>query len=230
MKFYFFFLLTGLFSNQLFGQNPSETFHLKAGDLLFQDLDCGPFCEAVEKVTFGVDGAKFSHIGLVVPDDSTGQLVVLEAVSAGVIETRLDSFLLRSLDGDGHPKVLVGRLRPEKAHLNKAAIAEAKKLRGKPYDDIFDIDNDAYYCSEMIYWSYKKANAGQPVFQLQPMTYIDPETGKTFEIWTDYFKNLNHPVPEGQPGLNPGGMSRSPYIQIVHAFGQPAGWRPNRRP
>ncbi len=197
-----------------------DTFQLKEGDLLFQDSDCGPFCDAIEKVTFGIDNAKFSHIGLVVKDQN-GTLVVLEAISKGVILTSLDSFLNRSFDDENNPKVVVGRLKPEYNHLVDAAVEAATQQLGKPYDDIFDIQNDKYYCSELIYLAFKEANKDQPVFQLQPMTFNDPDTEQAFAIWVDYYEKLGEPIPEGQPGLNPGGISRSNFIEIVHYFGKP---------
>ena len=61
----------------------AQKFEIKSGDLLFLDMDCGEFCDAVEKVTFGVNGAKFSHIGLVSVQEN-GEKMVLEAVSKGV--------------------------------------------------------------------------------------------------------------------------------------------------
>ena len=39
-----------------------QDFELTNGDLLFQDLDCGPFCDAIEKVTEGYRGAQLSHV------------------------------------------------------------------------------------------------------------------------------------------------------------------------
>lgn len=199
-----------------------STFELQPGDLLFQDSDCGPFCESIEKVTFGVGGAKFSHIGMVVPDGEG--LVVLEAVSAGVIKTALDSFFSRSFDDEHHSKVVVGRMKPQHRHLIPEAISFATKKLGAAYDDVFDITNDRYYCSELIYDGFKHANDGQPIFVLQPMTYVDPETNELFPIWEKYFLQLEVPVPEGEPGLNPGGMSKSDYIDIVHFYGKPAGY------
>jgi hypothetical protein len=197
-----------------------DSFKLKVGDLLFQDSDCGPFCDAVEKVTFGINRAKFSHIGLVIANQA-GELVVLEAISQGVIETPIDQFLNRSFDIDNHPKVVVGRLKPGFSHLAQAA-ADAAYLRiGKPYDEIFDIENDKYYCSELIYLAFKEANDNQEIFQLQPMTFNDPDTNQPFPIWVDYYKNLGAPIPEGKPGLNPGGISRSEYLDIIHYYGKP---------
>jgi len=47
-------------------------------------------------------------------------------------------------------------------------------------------------------------------------------------VWKTYFAELGVPVPEGKPGLNPGGISRSPVLRIVHAYGIPAGWKGQR--
>lgn len=198
-------------------------FKLKPGDLLFQDSDCGPFCDAIEKVTFGIDGAKFSHVGLVIPDKNN-KLVVIEAITNGVVETPLDSFFDRSYDKNNNSKVVVGRLKEKYRNLIPEAIEFSQTKLGLPYDDVFNITNNKYYCSELIYEAYKYANNGQPIFELQAMTYKDPETNTTFPIWEDYFENLNVAIPEGEPGLNPGGMSRSDYIDIVFLFGIPQGY------
>lgn len=199
-------------------------FELKAGDLLFQDSDCGPFCESIEKVTAGYHGSEFSHVGMLVPSDD-GSLVVIEAVSAGVVETALDSFFMRSFDAEGRSKVVVGRIKEEHNHLLAEAMKFAKTKQGIAYDEVFDINNDKYYCSELIYDAFQYANNGKAIFQLQGMTYVDPDTGLLFPIWADYFKKLNVAVPEGQPGLNPGGMSMSPYVDIVHFYGRPEGYK-----
>ena len=201
-------------------------FQLKPGDILFQDSDCGPFCDAIEKVTEGIDGAKFSHVGLVIPDNEN-KMIVIEAITKGVVETPLDSFFSRSYDANNNSKVLVGRLKEEHQQLISDAIKFSRNKLGLAYDDVFDISNNKYYCSELIYDAFKYANNDRPIFQLQPMTYKDPETNDTFPIWEDYFKNLHIPIPEGEPGLNPGGMSRSDYIDIVHVYGIPQGYKGN---
>ena len=198
-------------------------FELMPGDLLFQDSDCGPFCESIEKVTFGVQGSKFSHVGMAIPKEN-GELIVIEAIGAGVVETPLDSFFVRSFDENNRSKVVVGRIKQAHAQLIPEAIAFSKTRLGFAYDDVFDITNDKYYCSELIYDSFRYANNDKPIFQLQRMTYKDPETNEIFPIWEKYFQDLNIPVPEGKPGLNPGGMSKSNYIDIVHFYGKPEGY------
>jgi hypothetical protein len=199
-------------------------FRLEPGDLLFQDLDCGPFCDAIEKVTVGYRGAKLSHVGIVAAE-GPGRLAVIEAVSSGVSVTPLEVFMARSRDAAGRPKVLAGRLNAEHRHLVPAALREAFALKGRPYDKVFDIDNDAYYCSELVYRCFRRAGNGRPLFELQPMTFVDPDTGETFPAWRRYFAELGIPIPEGKPGINPGGISRSPALTIVHAYGLPSGWR-----
>lgn len=202
---------------------PSASYHPKPGDLLFQDLDGGPLCVAIEKVTQGIDGAKFSHVAMVSRVDH-GSVTVIEAVSAGVKETPLDEFLARSADAKGRPKVLAGRLKPPYRHLIPEALRVAQRFKGRPYDSVFTIGNDAFYCSELVYESFREANGRAPLFPLAPMTFIDPDTRATFPAWTEYYQNLRAPIPERAPGLNPGGVSRSHFLAIVHAYGAPAGW------
>ena len=187
----------------------------QTGDLLFMDLDCGDFCKAIKKVTYGVDGTHPSHVGVVyINNDKT---YVIEADTKGVVKTRLDSFLNRSLDDQGRPKILAGRLKEAyRAEIPKA-MDRIIALLGKPYDFAFDINNDCYYCSELIYKGFQDIS-GQPLFKLDPMTFNDPDTKSIFPIWDEYFKKLGIAVPEGQPGLNPGSISRSDKIEIVHRY------------
>lgn len=196
-------------------------FELQEGDLLFQDSDCGVFCDAIESVTSGYQKASLSHVGIVVSEK--GVLKVVEAISDGVVYTEIDSFLNRSYDEQGFPKVIVGRLKPEFSTLMNKAVKFVKSKIGLSYDDVFSLDNGKFYCSELLYEAFKYANNGKEIFQLFPMTFVDPETKLTFESWTNYFNDLNVEIPEGKPGLNPGGLSRSEYIDIIHIYGIPAG-------
>lgn len=198
-------------------------FQLKAGDILFQDSDCGPFCESIEKVTFGYKGSKFSHVGMVIPDKNRN-LIVIEAISKGVVKTPLKDFFNRSFDKNNNSKVVVGRIKKQHLNLVEKAIEFSQTKLGLAYDDVFDINNNKYYCSELIYDSFKHANNDEPIFELQKMTYKDPATNVIFPIWEDYFKKLGVAIPEGKLGLNPGGMSKSDYIDIVHFYGIPEGY------
>ncbi|MHC4186941.1 MAG: YiiX/YebB-like N1pC/P60 family cysteine hydrolase [Planctomycetota bacterium] len=196
-------------------------FEPKEGDLLFQDLDCGPLCDAIEKVTTGYQDLDFSHVGIIARN-SSGNLVVIEAVSSGVETTDLEDFMQRSFDQRGRPKVIVGRLKEPYKHLIPLAIENGFALEGKPYDKVFALNNDAYYCSELIYQIFWEANNNNPLFTLQPMTFKDPETGKILNVWEDYFSRLDTPVPQGREGLNPGSISCSSVLDIVYQYGSPS--------
>ncbi len=201
----------------------TPTFTLQSGDLLFQDSDCGEFCDAIEKVTDGYQGANLSHVGMVIIKDDGPQ--VIEATTDGVVMTDLSTFLNRSHDSDGGSKVIVGRLNAKYTRLIPSAVQYAQMLIGKKYDHVFDIKNDTYYCSELVYEAFKQANRGKEIFHLFPMTFVDPDTKETFGIWTNYYREIGEPIPEGKPGLNPGGISKSTELEIVHIYGTPSGMK-----
>lgn len=191
-----------------------ENFILHEGDLLFQDLDSSPLCEAIEQVTFGIDSLNFSHIGIITIIDQ--KHYVLEAFSNGVDTVSLDIFLNRSLNAENNPKVVVGRLKNEYKTLIPQAINFGIKLIGKNYDEEFIIDNDKFYCSELIYEIFYFANSNQDFFYLNPMTY--KVKGTTLPIWEEYFENLNTTIPEGELGINPGAISLSEKISIIYSY------------
>tara|TARA_B110000438_G_scaffold80673_1_gene80628 strand:- start:1295 stop:1939 length:645 start_codon:yes stop_codon:yes gene_type:complete len=191
----------------------------QVGDIFFQDLDCGPPCQAIEAVTSGYQGAQLSHCAIITSIGSSNHDTILtEAIGETVIQTTLHDFLNRS------NKVFVGRLKNEYQYMIPDAITYIQtNLNGKPYDYIFDINDDTYYCSEIIYEGLKKADNTQELFSLKPMTFNEPGTDSPFVHWVEYYEELGHPIPEGELGLNPGRMSRSDAIEIVHVYEKPTG-------
>ncbi|WP_276132148.1 YiiX/YebB-like N1pC/P60 family cysteine hydrolase [Polluticoccus soli] len=187
-------------------------YNIQPGDVLFQDLDCGAECDAIEKVTEGIDGMDFSHCGIVV--QMGNEMMVVEAYGA-VKATLVNDFLARTKDASGKPRVVIGRLKDEQSSLADESAEIAKKYIGKGYDDAFEMGNDKYYCSELVYECFKKANKNKPFFQLNKMTFKEPGTDTIMSFWVDYFKKLGKPVPEGKKGINPGAMSRNKDIQII---------------
>jgi hypothetical protein len=65
MFFHLKFLLVLLFLTSTLSAQKSDYGALKNGDILFQDLDCGGLCDAIEQMTQSYGGRYFSHIGLV---------------------------------------------------------------------------------------------------------------------------------------------------------------------
>ena len=184
---------------------------LKAGDILFEDIDCGPLCEAIRKVTEGHKGRDFAHCALVVQSADT--LAVVEAIGNRVQMNAVSTFMARATRTNGAPAYAVGRMRDNT--LVPVAAAFAKARVGEPYDDPFIPDNGRWYCSELIQVAYREANGGKEVFPSAPMTFNDPATGQFFPVWVDYYRDIGYPIPEGIPGINPGLMSRSEQLRIV---------------
>jgi len=190
-----------------------QTKGLQAGDLLFQNLDCGQLCDAIETVTEGVDGKDFSHCAMVVNINDT--LKVIEAIGHKVQVNSLQNFFARSGDTAEIKNIAVGRVKHQYENLISKATGNAKQLIGQPYDDAFLLNNQKLYCSELLYEVFKEANNKNNFFVLEPMTFKNPKTNAFFPAWVTYYKQLNKEIPEGQAGINPGLISRSNKIQII---------------
>lgn len=186
---------------------------LRVGDLIFQDLDCGALCEAIEKVTEGAGGKDFSHLGLVVASGDT--LAVVEAIGSAVQLTGIQKFIQRSKTPDGKPKIVVTRPKSRWQRIAKGAAVAAKGMIGVPYDDAFLPDNGRLYCSEMVALAFQGANQGEPFFLQKPMTFKDPDTGQFFPAWVEYYQKLGIPIPEGLSGCNPGGLSMDRKLELI---------------
>lgn len=197
----------------------AETFRLKVGDILFQDLDCGVLCDGIGQVTYGINKTYMSHVGMV---ESIGvkDPVIIEAIGSGVIETPLSKFLTRSYDKSHNPMVMVGRLKPEYQHLIPDAIIYAKSQLGKPYNSGFiPNESQSFYCSQLIYKSFLVANKDRPIFALNKMNFADLQTGKITPEWASYFAEMKLSPPQGQIGTNPGMMSRESSLNIIYSYG-----------
>lgn len=185
----------------------AQNISLKTGDLIFQSMDCGPLCEAINEVTEGYQGKDFSHIGLVyIKNDST---FVIEASGNAVRLTPLQTFQTYT-----KAPMYIGRLKRKYRRYIPKAISFSLTQIGMPYDDAYLYDNGKYYCSELLYDAFLNAY-GKPFFELLPMTFKSPKTKAFFQVWVDYYSNLKMEIPEGKLGCNPGGISTSNKLKII---------------
>ncbi|MGG5577433.1 YiiX/YebB-like N1pC/P60 family cysteine hydrolase [Myroides sp. C15-4] len=200
--------LFGLLCTLNYAQSYAQKTTFKEGDLIFQNLKCGPLCDAINEVTYGYNGLNFNHIGMVVEHE--GSLQVIEATWPEVCLTPLDQFLTKTPE-----TMYLGRLLPRFEKLIPAAKTFALKQLGVPYDDNYLYANGKYYCSELLYDAFKSANKNKEFFHLYPMTYRSKYTGEAFPVWVEYFEKLDQIIPEGALGCNPAGMSLSKNLTIV---------------
>lgn len=198
---YIFFILISISAS-------AQKMQLQNGDLIFQDMDCGPLCDAIEAVTEGYMGNDFSHMGMVYHKNDS--IYIIEAAGSAVRLTSLEKF-----SENTKKPMYVGRVKKEYKKLIPLAITFSLQQMGVPYDDEYVYDNGSYYCSELIYDAFMFANGGKPFFKLYPMTYKQPNTNEFFPAWVAYYKSIGATIPEGLPGCNPGGMSVSDKIEII---------------
>ena len=180
---------------------------MRSGDLLFQKMNCGELCDAIHAVTEGYQGNDFSHLGLVVIVNDS--IFIIEAAGNAVRKVTLEQFSKNT-----ETTMFIGRVKSKYQKLIPQVISFAKQQIGIPYDDDYLYDNGKYYCSELIYDAFLKAN-GKPFFELQPMTFKQPESKEFFPAWIEYYQNIKVEIPEGELGCNPGGISTSDKIKIV---------------
>jgi len=172
---------------------------LQSGDLLFLTEKKSDMEKAITTST-----GEYTHVALV-ERDSADDVWVIEALpKEGVQRIPYEQFegehLLWFSAGSCH----IYRL--TMPFDTTAVIARAKSIVGKPYDDAFLPDNNAYYCSELI----EVAFGG--LFPSKPMNWRDAD-GNLPEYWVKHFEKLGIPVPEGVPGTNPTDLSRSPLLK-----------------
>lgn len=192
-------IISLFFSLSLISQNVK----VRHGDLLFQYINCGSLCEAINKVTPAYQGRHYNHVGIVIKTDSGFR--VLEAIGKEVCLTSVEKFILRS----GKYNILVAQV-PLKY---RYYLSYWKNYLNYPYDTVFQLNNGAFYCSELAYELFRDKK-GKSFFHLYPMTFKDPVTQKFDSNWVRYFEKMNLPIPEGEYGLNPGSMLNEKKIKI----------------
>lgn len=190
-------------------------FEFMDGDLVFCVAEQSGMSSAVAASTAWDDSLKFDHVAMVVCKD--GVPYILEATSSkGVALTPWDEFYeaAADMDGSGGKGLVVKRVGRD--FPSGEAVARAYERLGQEYDWHFLPDNGCLYCSELIYECYREED-GSPMFSASPMNFRDKE-GNMPQFWTELFKRLGEPVPEGAPGTNPNDMAAAPFLVEVHRF------------
>lgn len=183
---------------------------LQTGDLLFVAGGASQMAEAISAAT-GADGAlNFTHVGIAIA--RPGADSVVEATSPeGVRLCALAEFLAEAPRIGGRAAVVAMRLRDTAGVA--AAVEQARRCVGLPYDDSFRPDNGKYYCSELVYESYRNPDGG-PRFTARPMNFRAAD-GTMPAYWTELFERLGEPVPQGVAGTNPDDLAHEASLREV---------------
>ncbi|MEN4759107.1 YiiX/YebB-like N1pC/P60 family cysteine hydrolase [Chryseobacterium sp. C39-AII1] len=192
----------------LFGCKANVYSDLKNGDLLFVTAKESGLSGAINNVTQKQKNVSFDHVGIL-EKNKEGIFVLHAAPKGGSQKQNLLDFL-KDQANDGQ-RVVIYRLKPEYQKTIPQAIQKAETMLGKPYNFNYILDENSYYCSDYIERAFRQDH----IFKLEPMTFVDPKTGKTNEFWEEFYHNKNLKVPEGELGCNPNGLAASDKLNRI---------------
>lgn len=186
----------------------------KSGDLIFRVSENSDFSEAIHKSTGINKKISFSHVGIIYIENDS--VYVIDAIpEEGVRKIDLNKFLNESAKTkENKPLVVVYRLDNE--IIAKKASQKALKFIGIKYDSAFLPNNDAIYCSELVYECF--LNNNKHIFNTIPMNFKDPSSGDYCQFWIEYYKKLNIPIPQNVPGTNPNQISGNKKLKKIYDF------------
>ena len=171
---------------------------LQEGDLLFQALPHNPLVDAIE----GASGAPFSHCGII-HQTATGW-VVIEAIGP-VKETPLAQWKAQARDR----LYVTYRLKPVFKEKIPAFIKAAQAMEGRPYDHHYAWDEEAIYCSELIYKAFEQAT-GEKLGTMQRLGDLN---------WKPYAAVMEQveggPVPVDRMMITPRAVTEAGQVELV---------------
>ncbi len=185
----------------------ARALRVQDGDLLFVTATTTGLSGAIDDATAREGAPSFDHVALVASDGE--DRVVLHADAKGSRQQPLSEFLAEA--EARQRQVVVYRLEHPEEGVVPDAIAQARRMLGKPYNLTYVQDEDSYYCSDFI----ERAFRAHQVFALQPMNFRNPQTGQFAAYWIDFYRGRGMEVPQDAPGTNPNDMARTPGLRLV---------------
>ncbi|MBP7173918.1 MAG: hypothetical protein KBA33_07605 [Cloacibacterium sp.] len=201
-------LFLSLFSVILLSCGGVPVSKIKNGDLVFVSAEKKNLSGAISRVTQKDMETSFDHVGLV--EVGNGQVFVLHAAPDGGSKKELLQKFINS-QTEKNKELVLFRLKSEYQFSIVSAVETANKMLGKPYNFNYILSESEYYCSDFIQRAFRKSQ----IFELNPMSFINPTTGKTDEFWQKYYNERGIEIPEGKLGCNPNGLSRSPKLMRI---------------
>ncbi len=189
----------------------SGNVQLRNGDLLFVTAKESGLSGAINNVTQKQKTASFDHIGIL--EKEGNRMFVLHAAPKGGSQKQDFHDFIKDQKEEGQ-EVIVYRLKPEYQKAIPEAIKKAHSMLGKPYNFNYILDENSYYCSDFVERAFREEH----IFKLEPMTFIDPKTGKTNVFWEEFYTKKNLKVPEGEDGCNPNGLAGSEKLERINTL------------
>src|SRR5574344_1710771 len=154
------YILLLLASAAFLSCTPTQTTDLKTGDLLFVTGE-----DNMDKAVAASTG-EYTHVAILVCKGDS--VFVIDATPRHGVSQRPLAQFISELSAD-HKSMQAMRLT---IPFDTAQVVSLGKARiGLAFDSMFLPDNNAYYCSELVYDCYRSAD-GTPLFTAQPMINI----------------------------------------------------------
>ena len=152
-----------------FGEPPANTrYSPQEGDILFQSLPHSPLVAAIE----GVSGSPLSHCGVVTK--SGNGWAVLEAIGP-VQETALHKWIARGRSSH----FAAFRILPPYDAAISLFLSSARAYLGRPYDVLYELDDEKIYCSELLYKAFWAAT-GKPLGEAKALGALNWQPHEEF--------------------------------------------------
>lgn len=183
---------------------------IQNGDFILFTDKSDALSRSIDNVTKQNGVGAYSHIGLIEQEGNVFWLLHA-APQNGSERVLLKDYLKHKKKGQ---YMAIYRLKDAYQYSIPHAINTAKGLMGKSYNFTYILNDTSYYCSDLLQRSF----ASDSIFELLPMTFKDPLTGKTDDTWVAYYRQLQIEIPEGSLGCNPNGMAASDKLYYVSAI------------
>lgn len=165
--------------------------------LIFLLTDATPFSRAIVGAS-AQGNLPLDHVGIL---DNDTQTVIEANAKEGVVETPLADFLARAPQLDGDAGYRIRNIPPEAEVDGEAALRRARSFLGYAYNVCFVPHAGALYCSELVQRACLKSD-GEPYFSSIRLNFGSDDPAAS-DFWQQHFKQLDMPVPQGEPGTSP---------------------------
>lgn len=178
----------------------------RSGDLIFISDVRTDFSKAIDNVTQHQNAYSYTHVGII--ENRNDTIYMIHASPKNGVEIVLLSEYV--CQNNANNTYHLYRIKEKEIDFDKV-LNKAKSYLGMPYNSSFILSDTSQYCSELIFNAFE----GYDLFSVEPMSFKDPQTGKTDTTWEKYFAERNEDVPEGSLGCNPNGLSKNKKIKII---------------
>ncbi len=181
----------------------ASALNVKDGDIIFHTSKSSQSM-AIQRAT----NSPYSHMGIIFYRD--GKPYVFEAIKT-VRYTPLKKWIER---GEGKHFV-IKRLRDADRILTSESIdklkKEAQRYKGRPYDQIFEWNDDRIYCSELV-WKIYDRGLGIKIGKLQKLKDFNLSDPIVQQKMKDRYQA---DIPFEEPAISPGEMFNASNILTV---------------